>query len=155
MPIASGLENTGRYAWPIDSRTPPQFYLRLEVRDEAGNVGVHETTDPVTIDQSRPTIRVRDVHPVGQPDAAPPLARAANRKRRSTVSPPPPLAPRALYTNGMAEKPIPALDYLAKPEKYPPGPVCALFGDESFLRRQAILCLRTAVLGGDDGDFSL
>ena len=55
----------------------------------------------------------------------------------------------------MAEKPTTALDYLAKPEKYPPRPVCAVFGDESFLRRQAILCLRAAVLGGDDGDFSL
>jgi DNA polymerase III subunit delta len=55
----------------------------------------------------------------------------------------------------MAGKPIAALDYLAQPEKYPPRPVCAAFGDESFLRRQAILCLRTAVLGGDDGDFSL
>ena len=63
LPIASGLENTGRYAWPIDNRTPPQFYLRLEVRDEAGNVGVHETTEPVTIDQSRPTVRIRDVRP--------------------------------------------------------------------------------------------
>ena len=55
----------------------------------------------------------------------------------------------------MAGKPIPALDYLAQPEKYPPQPVCAVFGDESFLRRQAILCLRAAVLGGGDGDFSL
>jgi DNA polymerase III subunit delta len=55
----------------------------------------------------------------------------------------------------MAGKPIPALDYLAHPDKHPPRPVCALFGDESFLRRQAILCLRAAVLGGDDGDFSL
>ena len=69
LPIASGLENTGRYAWPIDNRTPGQFYLRLEVRDEAGNVGVHETPEPVTIDQSRPTIRVRDVRPVGQTSA--------------------------------------------------------------------------------------
>ena len=48
---------------------PAQFYLRLEVRDEAGNVGVHETPEPVTIDQSRPTIRVRDVRPVGQTSA--------------------------------------------------------------------------------------
>ena len=55
----------------------------------------------------------------------------------------------------MAEKPIPALDYLAQPEKHPPRPVCAVFGDEAFLRRQAILGLRAAVLGGDDGDFSL
>ena len=55
----------------------------------------------------------------------------------------------------MAEKPIPALDYLAEPEKYPPKPVCAVFGDELFLRRQVILALRSAALGGDDGDFSL
>jgi DNA polymerase-3 subunit delta len=55
----------------------------------------------------------------------------------------------------MADKPIAALDYLAKPEKHPPRPVCAVFGDEAFLRRQVILGLRTAVLGGDEGDFSL
>jgi hypothetical protein len=64
-PIAVGLENTGRYAWPIDARMPAQFYIRLEVRDEAGNVGSHQTAQPVQIDQSRPTIRVRDVRPVG------------------------------------------------------------------------------------------
>ena len=69
LPIASGLENTGRYAWPIDNRTPAQLYLRLEVRDEAGNVGTHETPEAVTIDQSRPTIRVRDIRPVGQTSA--------------------------------------------------------------------------------------
>ena len=55
----------------------------------------------------------------------------------------------------MAGKPIPALDYLAQPERHPPLPVCAVFGDEPFLRRQAIACLRTAVLGGGDADFSL
>ncbi len=62
---------------------------------------------------------------------------------------------RPLYTDGMADKPIAALDYLAKPEKHPPRPVCAVFGDEAFLRRQVILGLRGSVLGGDDGDFSL
>jgi DNA polymerase III subunit delta len=55
----------------------------------------------------------------------------------------------------MAGKPIAALDYLAGPERHPPLPVCAAFGNESFLRRQVLLCLRAAVLGGDDGDFSL
>ena len=64
LPIASGLENTGRYAWPIDSRTPPLVYLRLEVRDEAGNIGVDELTEAVPIDQSRPTARIRDVRPL-------------------------------------------------------------------------------------------
>ena len=65
-PVAAGLENTGRYAWPIDNRTPPQLFLHLEVRDEAGNVAVHETAAPLVIDQSRPTIRIRSVRPVGQ-----------------------------------------------------------------------------------------
>jgi len=64
-PIVAGLENTGRYAWPIDARLPAQIYIRLEVRDEAGNVGVHHGAQPVPIDQSRPTIRVRDVRPAG------------------------------------------------------------------------------------------
>jgi len=64
LPIASGLENTGRYAWPIDNRTPAQVFLRLEVADEAGNIGVHETAEPIAIDQSRPTVRVRDIRPV-------------------------------------------------------------------------------------------
>ncbi len=66
-PIAAGLENTGRYAWPIDNRTPPTLFLRLEVRDEAGNVAVHETSEPVAIDQSHPKVRIRSVRPVSQP----------------------------------------------------------------------------------------
>ena len=52
------------------------------------------------------------------------------------------------------QKTLHALEYLAQPEKHPPQPVCAVYGDEAFLRRQAILKLREAVLGGDEGDFS-
>ena len=55
----------------------------------------------------------------------------------------------------MAGKAVPALDYVAEPDKYTPPAVCAVFGDERFLRQQAILCLREAVLGGGDADFSL
>ncbi len=55
----------------------------------------------------------------------------------------------------MAEKPTTALDYLAASGKHPPRPVFAVFGNEEFLRRQVILSLRTTVLGGGDGDFSL
>ena len=70
-PIASGMENTGRYAWLLDSHMPGQVYLRLEVRDEAGNIGIHEPPEAVVIDQSHPTVRIRDVRPVGQPNARP------------------------------------------------------------------------------------
>ena len=48
-----------------------------------------------------------------------------------------------------------AIDYLKQPDKYPPKPVCAAFGEDLFLRRQVLLALRHAVLGGDEGDFSL
>jgi hypothetical protein len=62
--IATGLENTGRYVWLIDSRIPPRVYLRLEVRDLAGNVGVHETGETVAVDASCPTVHIRGVRPV-------------------------------------------------------------------------------------------
>jgi hypothetical protein len=64
--IVGNLENTGRYTWLIDHRVPQRVYLRLEVRDEAGNVGMFETPEPVSIDHAIPSARIRDVYPLGQ-----------------------------------------------------------------------------------------
>ncbi len=50
---------------------------------------------------------------------------------------------------------IEAIEYLAHPEKHPPKPVCALFGDQSFLQREALAALRRRVAPADDGDFSI
>ena len=36
------------YRWRLDERMPPRIYVRLEARDEAGNVGVFEAPEPVT-----------------------------------------------------------------------------------------------------------
>lgn len=69
--IAIGLPNSGRYDWLIDSRVPQQVFVRLEARDESGNVGICDSSDPVALDQIRPSIRIRDVHPVGQLDRGP------------------------------------------------------------------------------------
>jgi DNA polymerase III subunit delta len=52
-------------------------------------------------------------------------------------------------------KPLDALDYLADAKKSAPQPVCVLFGDESFLKRQALVQLRQQVLAGADAEFSL
>jgi hypothetical protein len=55
----SCLPNTGRYAWKITERVPAKVFLRLTVRDTAGNVAVAATSEPVLIDlqvPSRPTI---------------------------------------------------------------------------------------------------
>ena len=64
--IASGLESTGSFAWRLDNRVPERIYLRLEARDEAGNVGAYETPDPVSLDRQRPQGRIRGVRPLGQ-----------------------------------------------------------------------------------------
>jgi DNA polymerase-3 subunit delta len=52
-------------------------------------------------------------------------------------------------------KALHAIDYLAAPEKHPPGPVCVIFGEDPFLRRETLCRLREQVLGSGDGDFSL
>jgi hypothetical protein len=64
--IATGLENTGRYDWTIDSRAPALIYLRLEVRDEAGNLAVQDSKDPLALDQLRPSVKIREVRPVSK-----------------------------------------------------------------------------------------
>ncbi|HUT94823.1 MAG TPA: hypothetical protein VMY37_35525 [Thermoguttaceae bacterium] len=62
--IASGLENTGRYAWSVDRRLAERIYFRVEVRDQAGNVGLSETTEAVALDPVRPAGRIGSVRPV-------------------------------------------------------------------------------------------
>jgi hypothetical protein len=62
-PFAANLENSGRYAWSIDGTVPPLVYLRLEVVDEAGNRTICDHPQPIPLDRSRPTGRIRDVRP--------------------------------------------------------------------------------------------
>jgi DNA polymerase-3 subunit delta len=42
---------------------------------------------------------------------------------------------------------LPVLDYLADPAQHKPVGVCVLFGDEPFLKQQALAAVRRAVLG--------
>lgn len=62
--IASGLENSGRYAWRLDQRLPRQIFLLVEARDDAGNVSSNQLTQPVSLDLIRPQGRIRDVRPL-------------------------------------------------------------------------------------------
>jgi hypothetical protein len=50
----SQLPNTGKYIWNVPANFPPQVYLRLTVRDTAGNPAVARTDKPVLIDLSVP-----------------------------------------------------------------------------------------------------
>jgi hypothetical protein len=63
--IAAGLPNTGEYAWRAERHLPEQLYVRLEVRDAAGNATTFQATEPVTVNRPRPQARIREVRPLG------------------------------------------------------------------------------------------
>ena len=50
---------------------------------------------------------------------------------------------------------VSALDFLSAASKYEVKPVCAVYGDEAFLKREVLTTLRALVLGGNDREFSL
>jgi DNA polymerase-3 subunit delta len=52
-------------------------------------------------------------------------------------------------------KALPASEFLAQTTAEPCAPVCAVFGGDSFLKRQVAIRLRDQILGTDEADFSL
>jgi hypothetical protein len=48
------MANSGQYSWQVPANAPPSVFLRLAVRDTAGNVAVAETQEPVLVDLSVP-----------------------------------------------------------------------------------------------------
>jgi hypothetical protein len=52
--------NTGRFSWKIPAEAPARVYLRLTVRDAAGNVSVVETPAPLSLDLKVPKITITE-----------------------------------------------------------------------------------------------
>jgi hypothetical protein len=52
--IAVDIPNTGRHEWLMPAKLPYRIFLRLEVRDLAGNTCVAETDQPVLVDLVEP-----------------------------------------------------------------------------------------------------
>jgi hypothetical protein len=50
------MPNTGRYTWTVPEQMPPRAYLRLTVKDTAGNVALAQTDQPILIDLSIPQV---------------------------------------------------------------------------------------------------
>ena len=50
---------TGAISWEVPSNAPAKVYLRLTVRDLAGNTAVAETSEPVQVDFSKPVTVIR------------------------------------------------------------------------------------------------
>ncbi|HVT28929.1 MAG TPA: hypothetical protein VHE81_13020, partial [Lacipirellulaceae bacterium] len=48
-----------------------------------------------------------------------------------------------------------ALEFLANRKKYSPAAVCAVYGDDAYLKMEVMAALRDAVLGGNNGEFGV
>jgi hypothetical protein len=63
-PIAGGLENTGQYTWTTGPTVPDQILIRVDARDEAGNMAAVQLPGPLQLRRSLPTAQIRDVRPM-------------------------------------------------------------------------------------------
>jgi hypothetical protein len=59
--IGDWQANSGRYIWALERGLPGKVYLRLTVKDEAGNMAQVPAAEPLLIDFVRPIARIVDV----------------------------------------------------------------------------------------------
>jgi hypothetical protein len=72
VPIAKGLKGDGQYRWVPPADIGQQAFLRLTVRDLAGNTTTTETTQPVALDDlSRPRAYIAGISTEGGVTPAP------------------------------------------------------------------------------------
>jgi hypothetical protein len=76
QPVVRNIKNDGVYRWAFPRDIGPQFFLKLEVVDQAGNVTKVETPTPILLDQTEPEATLVDVTGVqnrGASPSAPPM----------------------------------------------------------------------------------
>ena len=61
--IADQLPNDGRFDWSVGSEIPVQLYLKIEVRDQASNVGDHQLVEPIDTGGLSPRGHIRSIRP--------------------------------------------------------------------------------------------
>jgi hypothetical protein len=61
QPVARNVKNDGVYRWVFPRDIGPQFFLKLEVADLAGNVTKVETPTPILLDLTEPEATLVDV----------------------------------------------------------------------------------------------
>jgi hypothetical protein len=70
-PVAAGLANTGKYVWQLPRELPYEFYVCVEARDRAGNVG-SDHSKTVRVDMARPRGTILGIHADRKPEPPPP-----------------------------------------------------------------------------------
>lgn len=63
-PIVRGYENSGQFVWTIDRPLPERVFLRIELRDQAGNVAADELVEPVVLAVREPEVSIRQIRPL-------------------------------------------------------------------------------------------
>jgi hypothetical protein len=58
--LAGDLENSGAFSCSTHG-LPPEFFIRVEARDEAGNVGVAASKEPIKLELKLPRVRILGV----------------------------------------------------------------------------------------------
>lgn len=56
--VGRRVANTGQYAWRVPPGLPPRVFLKITVRDAAGNATELVTKDPQPIDLTKPKVRI-------------------------------------------------------------------------------------------------
>jgi hypothetical protein len=70
--IVHATENDGEFAWSPAVDTPEMVFLRLEVRDEAGNCAIDQTRQPVDLSGLIPRGHIRGITPIKPAETQPP-----------------------------------------------------------------------------------
>ena len=68
-PVANNRRRFGKQRplyMAYNQQTPNRLYFRLEARDAAGNIGVSESIEPIMLDQTIPTGKLRSVRLCGR-----------------------------------------------------------------------------------------
>jgi hypothetical protein len=81
--IAAGLRNDGDYVWPADPKLPRQIYLRIDCKDEAGNVGTYVLDKPIDVQGLAPRAKIRGFQSLSGMEALPVDEQTAERPRAS------------------------------------------------------------------------
>ena len=61
--IVGDLANQGAYFWRVDSRIPPRIFIKVEVRDGAGNLSADQTREAIRVEGLVPSGKIRRIIP--------------------------------------------------------------------------------------------
>ena len=62
--IEDGIRNSGQYAWKPAATVPDQVYLKLDVKDVAGNTATHQLNRPIDVSGLLPRGHIRGITPI-------------------------------------------------------------------------------------------